>query len=149
MANATPEGIGELDRLLNESIDGLPDVTARRMFGCHAVFAAGNVFGLVWKEGRIGVRLPDEGHYSRLLSTPGADPWRAGKMTMAHWVLAPAAMHGDRAQLKAWLAIGHALAKTAGPKAKRAKKTASPRKKPAARRKATPKSPAGTRGKRR
>lgn len=60
MAKASKEEISELEKVINDAAAGLSKVTTKKMFGCHALFANDSVFGLVWKEGRIGVRLPDE-----------------------------------------------------------------------------------------
>jgi hypothetical protein len=46
------------------------------MFGCHVLWADGNVFALVWKHGRIGVKLPEENLYEKLMSSLGAEPWK-------------------------------------------------------------------------
>ena len=99
------------------------------MFGCHALFANDAVFGLVWKEGRIGVRLPDGESYEKLNGMSGAAPWKAGAMTMSHWVLVPPSMHKDSAKLKTWVSIAHKQAlstpKKAAPKKKTVKKSKS------------------------
>ena len=79
------------------------------MFGCHAAWVDGNVFALVWKHGRIGVKLPEEAEYEKLMSAKGAEPWKAGPMKMAHWVLVPETFHGKPAELKKWAAKAHAL----------------------------------------
>jgi TfoX/Sxy family transcriptional regulator of competence genes len=116
MAKASKDRIEELETRTNLAAEGLPNVTARNMFGCHALFADGNVFGLVWKGGRIGVRLPDDSTYNKLMSQTGAAPWKAGKMTMKHWVFVPEGMHQNRASLRKWLKIGHGLAMQAKPR---------------------------------
>jgi len=59
--------ISELENLLDSAASSLPKVTSKKMFGCHALWADGNVFALVWKHGRIGFKLPDEGSYRTLL----------------------------------------------------------------------------------
>ena len=45
----------------------LAGVTERQMFGCDAFFADGVIFGLIWKKGRIGLKLPDVSLYDQLL----------------------------------------------------------------------------------
>lgn len=127
MAKASKELIEELEATANAAADGLPRMTVKKMFGCHALFANGNVFGLVWKEGRIGVRLPDETSFKKLMDQKGSAPWKAGKMTMSHWVLVPEGMHKDGATLRSWFKQGHAMALAAEPKA--AKSKAAPKKK--------------------
>lgn len=90
------------------------------MFGCDAFFADDAIFGLIWKTGRIGLKLPDRAHYEELLATPGAAPWTAGDRTMAHWILVPPEFHADPARLAAWSKRAHAAA-LAGPSAKSSK----------------------------
>lgn len=115
----------ELERLLAAAAAELPNVTARKMFGCQALWARGSVFALVWKHGRIGVKLPDERAFAALMSEPGAAPWKAGPMTMAHWVLLPETFHARAAEIRRWAARAHALCSALEPKPKRtaAKKT--------------------------
>ena len=60
--------IQELESTLNTVSKGLSKVTGKKMFGCHALWADGNVFALIWKTGRIGVKLPDETPYQKLRS---------------------------------------------------------------------------------
>jgi TfoX/Sxy family transcriptional regulator of competence genes len=108
-ATATKSEILELEALLAAAARGLPDVTAKKMFGCHAFWVRGNVFALVWKHGRLGFKLPEESAYAALMKAKGTEPWKAGPMRMAHWVLVPAAWHGKPAELKAWAKRAHAL----------------------------------------
>lgn len=126
---------------LEEAANGLPGVTRKRMFGCDALFADGSIFGLVWKHGRIGVRLPQEELYSTLMDRKGAEPWKAGDMTMAHWVLVPEGFHDAPRELGDWVKWAHGLAlgaqrstkaKTAKPKKASAKATPAAKKKSAA-----------------
>ncbi len=44
---------------LLEAADGLPGVASRKMFGCQALFRGSQIFALVWRDGRLGLRLPD------------------------------------------------------------------------------------------
>ena len=124
--------IQELESALNATAASLPKVTSKKMFGCFALWADGNVFALVWKHGRIGVKLPQATDYAKLMEQAGAEPWKAGPMTMAHWVLVPETFHSRPAELKKWAVKAHALCvqlpkKPARPMAK-AKKSAAPRK---------------------
>jgi TfoX/Sxy family transcriptional regulator of competence genes len=123
MANASRESLVELEKAIDGAAKSLGKVTAKRMFGCHALFANDSVFGLVWKEGRIGVRLPDETAFKKLMSLTGSAPWKAGKMTMSHWVLVPVGMHKEQAKLSSWLQTAHGLALLTSPKPKKAKAT--------------------------
>ncbi len=107
MAKATKEVLEKLQEALDAASDGLSKVTGKKMFGCHALWAKDAVFGLVWKEGRIGVRLPDEASYEKLMALKGAEPWKAGKMTMSHWVLVPVSMHKEKAKLAKWVETAH------------------------------------------
>ncbi|MHB8875307.1 MAG: TfoX/Sxy family protein, partial [Myxococcaceae bacterium] len=105
----------------------LPAVSKRLMFGCEALFARGSIYALVWKTGRIGLRLPDAARFAELMALEGADPWSPGKnMSMSHWVLVPEAFHDDTDALGEWVMRAHAFAMKAPPKGK---------KKPAAKRK--------------
>lgn len=130
MGKASKDFLLELEERINDAADGLKSVVGKRMFGCHALFAKDAVFGLVWKEGRIGVRLPEEATFDELMSQKGSAPWKAGGMTMSHWVLVPEPMHDDDRSLAKWVAKAHALALSA-PKATKSKRKAAPAKAPA------------------
>lgn len=110
MKKPIPAGIQQAETLLNLSAKDLKKLTSKRMFGCHAVFADGAVFGLVWKDGRIGVKLPDSELYNKLMACDGAAPWRAGTKTMSHWVLVPEDIQLSKAKLKKWVHLAHKLA---------------------------------------
>jgi len=122
------ERFAELRSLLEDASDGLAEVTQRRMFGCDAFFAAGNIYGLIWKTGRIGLKLPDAQLYADLMSQDGADPWTAGMKTMADWILVPERFHRDPGVLRHWTEQAHRLALVA------AATPSSPRRKTASRR---------------
>ena len=89
----------------------LRGVQKKRMFGCAALFVDAKIFALVWKTGRIGVRLPEASAFEELLAMKGSAPWKAGAMTMSHWVLVPEAMHDDADALAAWVRDAHAQAR--------------------------------------
>lgn len=117
----------ELDALydlLEAAAGPLPEVARRRMFGCDALFAQGNIFALIWKTQRIGVRLPDPAAYAEAMARPGAEPWRvdAGVKPMAHWVLLPEGDHEEPEVLATWVARAHGQAMALGPKAEKPKK---------------------------
>jgi TfoX/Sxy family transcriptional regulator of competence genes len=101
------ELLDNLQETLTEATRSLPKVTDKKMFGCHALWANHNVFALVWKHGRIGLKLPDEATYESLMSMKGAEPWKAGPMKMSHWVLVPESFHGKSAELRKWAALAH------------------------------------------
>jgi TfoX/Sxy family transcriptional regulator of competence genes len=120
--------IAELEEILNSATAGLSKLSSKKMFGCHAIWADGNVFALVWKHGRIGVKLPEETRYEKLMSLSGAEPWKAGPMKMAHWVLVPESFHSKSSELKNWASQAHELCSKLVKKAA-PKKTASKKKK--------------------
>ncbi len=103
-----PKTIQELEALADVLAAGLPDVTSKKMFGCYALWANDNVFALVWKTGRLGVKLPESKAYDDLMKLKGSEPWKAGPMKMAHWVLVPEALHSKSAELKKWFKKAHA-----------------------------------------
>src|SRR5262249_32670580 len=84
----------ELKACLEELTGPLARVTTRRMFGCDAFLASGTMFALVLKEGRIGLKLPDD-QLAGLRALPGADPWKAGDMVMRQWLLGRETSHDD------------------------------------------------------
>ncbi len=92
-----------LNELVEESTRGLAEVVKKRMFGCDAYFVGDGIFALIWKTGRIGVRLTDETAYAELLALEGAEPWGAGPKQMAHWVLVPEAFHDGDEACEAWV----------------------------------------------
>lgn len=120
-----------LKSLLDAATARLSGVVPKRLFGCDGYFTDGNIFALVWKEGRIGIKLPDEKAEAELRGIAGAGPWRpGGKMSMSHWVLVPPRFHDEPAALAAWTRKAHALAVAAGPKPdgpRKARKRAKPK----------------------
>lgn len=91
-------------------------VTWRRMFGCDAAFVRDQIFALIWKTGRIGLRLPDPQAHAELLTLDGADVWAPGGTAMKHWALLPEELHDSEEDLARWVTRAHALALTAPPK---------------------------------
>ena len=104
----------ELRSRLDDLTTDLPQVTVRRMFGCDAFLAGGAVFAMVWREGRIGLRLPDD-LLPELRALPGADPWRHRDMVVRQWVLVPESFHDDTDGLAPWVRRAHAAALDRGP----------------------------------
>lgn len=92
-----------LIELVEASTAGLKDISLRRLFGCDAFFVGEHIFVLLWKDGRIGVKLRDAGAHARLLALPGAEPWRMGGKVAANWVLVPEEMHDDSEALTPWI----------------------------------------------
>ena len=115
----------ELRSRLDDLTADLPRVTVRRMFGCDAFLAGGAIFAMVWREGRIGLRLPDE-LLGDLRALPGADPWRHRDMVVRQWVLVPESFHDDSDGLAPWVHKAHAAALDRGPASR---KKAAPRRK--------------------
>jgi TfoX/Sxy family transcriptional regulator of competence genes len=134
--------------LLRDAAGHLPGVAEKRLFGCDGLFARDNIFGLIWKTGRIGLKLTTPADFDTLMAMPGAEPW-APRHPMSHWVLVPESFHDDEEALALWARKAHAQALDAPPKAaKPAKKPAAKKpaaKKPAAK-KPAPKKPARARG---
>jgi TfoX/Sxy family transcriptional regulator of competence genes len=89
---------------------GLLGVEPKKLFGCDGYFVNGNIFGLVWKEGRLGLRLTDPSKQAEALAQPGAGPWKAGPMVMRHWVLLSPDWHKKPGQLKQWARVAYDLA---------------------------------------
>lgn len=114
-----------LVELVEASTPGLKDISMRRMFGCDAFFAGEQIFALLWKTGRIGVKLTDADAYARLLAEPGAEPWQIGEKVMSRWVLVPEEMHDDVEALAPWVRMAHGYAR--GAKAAKAAKPAAKR----------------------
>ena len=122
---------GHLKELVEQSALKLPAVSHRKMFGCDAWFSRGQIFSLIWKTGRVAVRLPEAKAYADALALAGADVWSvAAKMKpMAHWVLLPEGYNDDEEEVEAWVKRAHQLAKPAvkAPAAKKKKAKARPR----------------------
>jgi TfoX/Sxy family transcriptional regulator of competence genes len=114
--------IAELEGLLDGAAAGLDRTTSRKMFGCYALWVNDNVFALVWKHGRLGVKLPDPAAYDSLMALKGSEPWKAGPMKMAHWVLVPESFHAKPEEVKRWLAKAHRLCGALEKKTKPAEK---------------------------
>jgi TfoX/Sxy family transcriptional regulator of competence genes len=130
----------ELRSQLETLTGGLSRTTIRRMFGCDAFLAGGAIFAMVWREGRIGLRLPDA-LLPDLRALPGTDAWRHRDMVVRQWVLVPESFHDDPDGLAPWVRKAHAAALERGPSASRssprpagtgrAKRKKTPRRRPA------------------
>ncbi len=110
----------ELRSQLEDLTAPLPQVSVRRMFGCDAFLARGAIFALVWREGRIGLKLPDDA-LPVLRAMSGADPWRPRDMVVRQWVLVPESFHDAPNLLEPWVRQAHAAALERGPAAERRK----------------------------
>ncbi len=98
--------------LVDTATRDLPDVTRKRMFGCDAYLAGERVFALVWKTGRVSVKLSDPAAHAELMAHAGAEPCRMGDRLMSNWVLTPEAMHDDVEALTPWLRLAPARARS-------------------------------------
>jgi TfoX/Sxy family transcriptional regulator of competence genes len=107
---ASSEELTKLKATLDGALAGLENVEPKRLFGCDGWFAQGNIFALVWKEGRLGYRLSEPLLYAEAMGIPGAEAWAIDGKVMRHWVLLPSAWHRDPAKLKVWGRKAHALA---------------------------------------
>ncbi len=100
--------VDELKSALKEALDGLSGVRWKRMFGCDAAFRDGNIFALVWKEGRLGLKFPQEQEFEARIGVSGSDRWAPGGRQTKHWVLLPESVAEDAAELRAWAEVAHA-----------------------------------------
>ena len=110
MPKPAPEELTRLKAVFDGAMAGLKDVEPKKLFGCDGYFVNGNIFGLVWREGRMGLRLESEEDRQALLALEGAGPWRMGPMTMRLWVLLPPDWHRQPAKLRQWAAKAWAQA---------------------------------------
>ena len=101
-AKPDPRDLTRLKAVFDGAMAGLEGVEPKKLFGCDGYFVNGNIFGLVWKEGRLGLRLTVDEDRSELMALEGAGSWQVGPMTMKLWVLLPPGWHSQPAKLKAW-----------------------------------------------
>lgn len=106
----------ELLERLEEAALHLPGVERRRLFGCDALFADREIFALVWKEGRIGLKFADPERRAQLDALPGTSPWAPGGKAMREWRLVPELLAVDPQSLATWVerAHGEAVGRAAG-----------------------------------
>lgn len=104
------EEMTRLKATFDGAMAGLKDVEPKKLFGCDGYFVNGNIFGLVWKEGRLGLRLTEAELQAEVLELAGASVWKAGPMIMRHWVLVPPDWHKKPALLKQWSRSAYAMA---------------------------------------
>lgn len=117
--------------LVESAVSTLPETSWRRMFGCDAVFVRDRIFGMVWKHGRVGVKLPEYERYVEAMQLEGSEPWAPGGKQMSGWVLLPEELVEDADVLASWLGEAHAEVVAAAPKAKPKKPAKAPAKKAA------------------
>lgn len=120
-ATPTPDRVAHFKALLDEASDYLPDVSARKMFGCYTLFARAHIYALVWPHegGRIGLKIADPDRYAEIMGMPGAAAWSPGGGKMGWWVLVPPEFHDDPETLIKWVELAHSYALEAPPKPKR------------------------------
>jgi TfoX/Sxy family transcriptional regulator of competence genes len=117
-----------LRELIEEGSTGLPGVAPRRMFGCDAFFAFGNIYALIWREGRIALRMPASEAFEELRALPGADSWSVGSgKTMAGWVLVPEDFHDEPELLGKWIRRAYDFAARIPPKQPKSRAKAAPK----------------------
>lgn len=93
-----------LKEQLDVAVAGLGGVTVKRMFGCDAYFREGRIFSMVWKEGRIAVKLTDTASHAALAAIRGVQPWSpGGKMVMTAWLLVPPGWNEDPDTFRPWV----------------------------------------------
>lgn len=92
---------------LDSAVEDLADIDWKRMFGCDAIFRDGTIFGLVWKEGRTGLKFTDSEGFESRMAFEGSDRWGpSGRMTK-HWILISESITTDAQLLKEWARISH------------------------------------------
>ena len=89
---------------------GFEGLIWNRMFGCDAVFRSKQIFGLIWKESRIGLRYPESNEFEQRIRLKGSSKWEPGGRTTKHWVLVPNEVVDNPDELKEWAAIAHLAA---------------------------------------
>ncbi len=92
---------------LEQAVVGLPEISWKRMFGCDAVFREGTIFGLIWKEGRIGLKFVESVEFEARMSNDGSSPWVPGGRPTKHWVLLPEDFASDAETLKEWASASY------------------------------------------
>ncbi|MBL1294618.1 MAG: hypothetical protein COB61_012220 [Thiotrichales bacterium] len=106
---------GEMSKQLNTD---LFDMIAKEMaeysaigtgkfFGLDVLKVQGETFAMVWKEGRVGVKILNKELNAKLVSTKEANHWVTSGKTMSQWVLAPYEYNEDITALKKWLLLAY------------------------------------------
>ncbi len=113
-----------LIELLERATERLAGVTKKRLFGCDALFVDDAIFGLIWKEGRIGLKFVDPQAAAHRLSAPGAKAWAPSGKPMRGWVLVPETFHDDEEKLGVWAREAHAAVRATRRPLARAKPSA-------------------------
>ncbi len=87
-------GFEELNARLEAATTGLGGV-AQRVFARNTFFVDGKLFALVWREGRIGVKLPEPDGYAELSACGRASVGRVGGPADGGVAARSTEMHGD------------------------------------------------------
>lgn len=108
--------------IFDASLEGLPEVERRKMFGMPCAFVHGNMFaGLL--EQRMMIRLSAEERTTFLASVPESAPFspRPG-MEMREYVSVPPAVWSDPQAVKVWVELAYQFAAGLPVKIKKPKK---------------------------
>jgi TfoX/Sxy family transcriptional regulator of competence genes len=108
--------------LFHSTIEGLPEVELRKMFGYPCAFFHGQMLAGVFQD-RIMLRLSDEDR-PKFLKLPGAKPFEPmpGRV-MREYVELPPDIMNSPAALKRWVTRGLTYVATLPPKTKKARST--------------------------
>lgn len=109
-APASSEDLIRLKSVLDGALAGLEQVENKRLFGCDACFVGGNIFAMVWTDGRLGLRMNDAESQERLLAEDGAGPWVVDGKAVKHWVLLPEPWAARPKELRRWARRAYELA---------------------------------------
>jgi|SRR5665213_1398994 len=126
-----PDEVLGLKAVIDGSMAGLEGVEAKRLFGCDGYFVNGNIFGLVWKDARLGLRFGNYESLNEVLSIAGAETWRMGNRVMGRWALLPAEWSRRPKCLRQWVAVAFKEALARPHRAAVTRRNASKRVKPA------------------
>jgi len=94
------------DLIINEMSE-FPDVQTGKFFGLDVLKFRDRTFSMIWKEGRVGVKILDKELNQKLALTKGANHWVTSGKTMSQWVLAPHEFNEDIISLKKWLVLAY------------------------------------------
>jgi len=98
--------------IITEEMAAYPDVTVGKFFGLDVLRVRGETFAMIWKEGRVGVKILNEEINKKLVATENASYWVTSGKTMAQWVLAPYDYNEDILSLRKWLVLAYNDAST-------------------------------------
>ena len=89
--------------ILTKALENYQSISRKRMFGCDAVFKDGVIFGLIWKEGRIGLKYVNSSDFDQRISIDGASRWGPGGRITKHWILLPSSVVIKSSELSEWI----------------------------------------------